>query len=92
MKFSMLGLSHDKDTGEYRLKCFYEEKGRYGEFYLHLNMKEMECEIIAKDEDYLTDLMAGFEEELSFENYQEEAEKVVLDEKEPAELINDGNN
>lgn len=71
LKFIVLGTKGKKmnkgfgSGGEWTLlKCFYDEGGRYGEFYFNLNPKTGEAEIVSKDTNYSKALLAGLEEEL----------------------------
>lgn len=52
------------DKGFWTLfKCFYEDKGRYGEFYFNYNTETGDAEICSKDENYATALLFGLAEE-----------------------------
>lgn len=71
LKFMVIGTKQMKTNngfvsgGEWTLlKCFYDEGGRYGEFYFNLNPKTGEAEIVSKDVGYSKALLSGLEEEL----------------------------
>lgn len=46
------------------LKCSYDKDGAYGEFYLNLNPKTNEGELVRKDSGYSDVLMNAFREEM----------------------------
>lgn len=50
-------LKYTKITNK-RYKFFYEESGKYGEFYIE--MENGEAEIFAKDSEYALPLIIGF--------------------------------
>jgi hypothetical protein len=47
------------------LKCFYENKGNYAEFYLNINWKEGIAELKMKDVDYAPILEEAFGREMN---------------------------
>jgi hypothetical protein len=54
----MIGFSGRGDWTIY--KCFYENEGKYGEFYINMNPKRGVMEIVGKDKDYAFDLIQAF--------------------------------
>jgi hypothetical protein len=42
------------------LKCFFDKNGQYGEFYINMNLRTWELEIVAKDPIYRPVLTDAF--------------------------------
>lgn len=64
MKFTYLKLTNNA------WKLFYEAPGRYGEMFFNFE-DDGTAEIVCKDPDYASALLAGLEEELTGKKYAE---------------------